>query len=60
MNIVIFFPSLGFMPVGFTNKVLMRHLLNGSYSRGSVVNKGFIHVVNDHIHETNNQLNENE
>ena len=28
--------------------------------RGSVVNKGFIHVVNDHIHEPNNLLNRNE
>ena len=25
-----------------------------------VVNKGFIHVVNDHIHEPNNLLNRNE
>ena len=26
----------------------------------TVVNKGFIHVVNDHIHEPNNLLNRNE
>ena len=38
----------------------MRHILNGGHSRGSVVNKGFIHVVNDHIHEPNDLLNRNE
>ena len=44
------FPSLGFIPLGFTIKVLIRHILDGDHSRGSVVNEGFLHLVNDHIH----------
>ena len=28
----------------------MRHILNGDHSRRGVVNEGFLHLVNDHIH----------
>ena len=38
----------------------MRHIRNGGHSRESVVNKIFIHMVNDHIYEPNNLLNMNE
>ena len=61
MNIVyFFFPSLGFIPLGFISKVLIRHIRNGGHSRKSIVNKRFIPMVNDHIHEPNNLLNMNE
>ena len=37
--IVLFFSlSRNFVPLCFTSNVLMRHILNGGYSRGSVVN----------------------
>ena len=50
MNIVLFFPSLGFIPLGFTSKLLMRHIHNDDNSRGTIVNEQFhLHVVNDHI-----------
>ena len=38
----------------------MRLIHNDGHSRGNVVNKRIIHVVNDHIHEPNNPLNMNE
>ena len=38
----------------------MSHILDSGHSRGSIVNKGFVHVVNDHIHEPNNLMNRNE
>ena len=44
------FPSLGFIPLGFTSKLLMRHIHDDDHSRGSVVNEQFyLHVLNDHI-----------
>ena len=30
----------------------MRYILDGGHLRGSVVNEGFLHLVNDHIHIT--------
>ena len=38
-----------FYPLGFTNKVLMRHILDGGHSRESVINE-HLDVMNDHIH----------
>ena len=50
MNIVLFFPSLGFISLGFTSKVLTRHIHDDDHSRGSIVNEQFhLHVVNNHI-----------
>ena len=34
--------------MGFTSKILIRHILNGGNSMGSVISETFICVVNDH------------
>ena len=54
---------LGFIPLDFISKILMRHILDGDYSRESVineeVNEGFhLYVVNDHIEAHWNIVNE--
>ena len=38
----------------------MRHIFYDGHSRWSVVNEGFVHVMNDHIHEPNNLMDKNE
>ena len=38
------------MPLSFTSKVLMKHILNSNHSRGRVVNEELLHTVNDHMH----------
>ena len=51
MRILYIFSLARFYPIGFTSKVVMRHILNSDHSRGSVVNEeSLCNVVNDHIH----------
>ena len=41
-NFVLFFPHKVFIPLGFTSKVLMRHIRKNGNSRGSVINERFL------------------